>query len=181
MDIRQAIDLIEASSKKSLELNRLPYARSALQPVLSASSLDLHYAKLAQGYVDRYNKKEGDRVFNEAGAYLHNIFFPQFTSPKSPNRPTGAALSLINRKYGDFDRFKEKMLGAAMTIQGSGWVYMARNGEIKTIKNHQIKSDIALLIDWWEHAWVTDYGSNKVKYFNNIWRIIDWNQINHRL
>lgn len=181
MDIRTAITLVEAGSARSLELVKLPYNRSSLQPVLSASSLALHYDKLAQGYVDRYNKKEGDRPFNEAGAFLHNIYFAQFTSPKSPNRPSGPVSSLINRKYGDFNRFKEKMLTAAMSIQGSGWVYMAKNGEIKTIKNHQIKSDIALLIDWWEHAWVTDYGSNKVKYFNNIWRIINWNAVNHRL
>ena len=61
-----------------------------------------------------------------------------------------------------------------MKIQGSGWVYLARDGSIKTIKNHQIKLDIVLLIDWWEHAWLLDYGSDKKKYLKNQWRIIDW-------
>ena len=68
-----------------------------------------------------------------------------------------------------------------MGIQGSGWIYMNRNGDIKTIKNHQIRRDIALLVDWWEHAWYTDYGPEKAKYLNNVWRIIDWGVINSRL
>jgi Fe-Mn family superoxide dismutase len=112
---------------------------------------------------------------------LHNIFFGQLRGPKQNNRPTGPVLSLINRKYGDFAKFKEQMLKAAMSIQGSGWVYMSRTGEIKTIRNHQIKSDIILLIDWWEHAWTIDYGSDKKRYLNNIWRIINWDAVNSRL
>ena len=69
----------------------------------------------------------------------------------------------------------------AMKIQGSGWVYMSRTGDIKTITNHQVKRDIALLIDWWEHAWALDYQSDKAKYLNNIWRIINWEVVNQRL
>ncbi len=51
-----------------------------------------------------------------------------------------------------------------MGIQGSGWVYLATDGNIKTIKNHEVKSDILFLVDWWEHAWILDYGSDKKKY-----------------
>ena len=72
------------------------------------------------------------------------------------------------------DNFVDKFESEAMKIQGSGWVYLARDGSIKTIKNHQIKLDIVLLIDWWEHAWLLDYGSDKKKYLKNQWRIIDW-------
>ena len=68
-----------------------------------------------------------------------------------------------------------------MGIQGSGWVYLAKNGEIKTIKNHQIKNDIILLIDWWEHAWALDYQSDKKKYLENQWKIINWNVISARV
>lgn len=181
MDIRQTIDLLEANSRKTLELVRLPYGRSSLQPVMSAATIDNHYGKLARGYVDRFNNNEGDRNFNEAGAYLHNIFFTQLQSPKTNNRPSGPVAAIINRKYGDFGKFKEQILKAAMSIQGSGWIYMAKNGEIKTIRNHAIRSDIALLIDWWEHAWFTDYGTDKKRYLNNIWRILNWNAVNGRL
>lgn len=180
-DIRNLISLVESKNKHNLELEKLPYTRSQLAPVMSQDTIDYHYGELAKGYVDRYNKGEGDPAFNEAGAFLHNIFFPQLMPPKNGNSPKGASLALINRRYGNFQKFKDQMKEEAMKIQGSGWIYMARNGDIKTIKNHQIKRDIALLIDWWEHAWAKDYAANKSKYFDNIWRCIDWNKVNIRI
>ena len=68
-----------------------------------------------------------------------------------------------------------------MKIQGSGWVYMSTSGDIKTIVNHQVKNDIAMLVDWWEHAWALDYQHDKGKYLNNMWRIINWDIVNVRL
>jgi Fe-Mn family superoxide dismutase len=180
-DIRNLINLVEAKAKHELVLEKLPYNRSGLAPVMSQATVDYHYGELAKGYVDRYNKGEGDAAFNEAGAFLHNIYFPQLMPPKTNNQPKGASLALINRKYGSFKDFKEAMKAEAMKIQGSGWIYMSRSGEIKTIKNHQIKNDIALLIDWWEHAWAKDYSSNKAKYFDNIWRCINWDKVNIRI
>jgi Fe-Mn family superoxide dismutase len=178
-DIRHLITIVE--SKKELELEKLPYGRGSLSPVMSRATIDYHYGELAKSYVERYNKKEGDRTFNEAGAYLHNIFFPQLRPPRSNNKPQGAILSLIEKKFDSFSDFKEKFKKEAMKIQGSGWIYLSKSGEIKTIKNHQIKRDIALLIDWWEHAWAKDYGSNKSKYLDNIWRIINWDYVNSKL
>ena len=168
-------------SKDKLELVKLPYKRTELQPVMSSATLDYHYGKLAKGYVDRYNAGEGNSSFNSAGAYLHNLFFPQLRAPRSSNKPTGASKALIERKYSSFDKFKKEFEEKAMKLQGSAWVYMSRNGTIKTISNHEKRSDIALLIDWWEHAWVLDYQSNKKKYLENIWRIINWDIVNQRL
>ena len=180
-DIRNLINLVEAKAKHELVLEKLPYNRSGLAPVMSQATVDYHYGELAKGYVDRYNKGEGDADFNEAGAFLHNIFFPQLMPAKANNQPKGASLALINRKYGSFKDFKEQMKTEAMKIQGSGWIYMSRSGDIKVIKNHQIKNDIALLIDWWEHAWAKDYSANKAKYFDNIWRCINWDKVNIRI
>lgn len=168
-------------SKETLELVKLPYTRTALAPVLSKSNIDNHYGKLAKSYVDRYNKGEGDKTFNAAGAYLHNLFFPQFRSPRSSNNPTGKIKNLIEYKFKSFDGFKEKLAEKAMKLQGSHWIYLSTNGTIKTIPNHQKRNDIVLLIDWWEHAWAIDYGADKAKYLKNIWRIIDWDVINERL
>lgn len=179
--IRKLINLVESKSRPKLELERLPYGRSSLSPVMSKSTIDYHYGELAKGYVERYNKGEGDSTFNEAGAFLHNIFFPQLMPPRGNNLPHGASLSLINRKYGSFKKFKEKFKEEAMKLQGSAWIYLSRNGDIKTIKNHQKRSDIALLVDWWEHAWAKDYGANKAKYLDNIWRIINWDNVNVRI
>lgn len=179
-EIQKLIDLVESKGKQ-LEVIKLPYSRSSLAPVMSKQTLDYHYGKLAQGYAERYNKKQGDPTFNEAGVFLHNILFSQFKSPQPSNQPSGASLALIKKKYGGFKEFKEKFKEEAMKIQGSGWIYMSRLGEIKPIKNHQIKNDIALLIDWWEHAWALDYGADKQRYLDRIWQIINWDRVNIRI
>ena len=171
--------IVEA--KEKLTLAKLPYAKNALAPVMSKKTLDYHYSGLAKAYVDKFNSGEGDAKFNEAGAFLHNIFFPQLQASTSGNNPTGASLDLINNKYGSFDKFKEEFTNTAMGIQGSGWIYMTKSGTIKIIKNHAIKTDIAMLVDWWEHAWVLDYGKDKGKYCANFWRIINWDVVNEKL
>jgi superoxide dismutase, Fe-Mn family len=177
--MRAADFLLE--SKEKLELVKLPYAKTALSPVMSQSTINNHYGKLAKGYVDRFNKGEGDSTFNAAGAYLHNLFFPQLRAPQSTNKPTGAIKTLIERKFKTFENFKEEFAEKAMKLQGSHWIYLSKNGTIKTIPNHQKRQDIALLIDWWEHAWAIDYGADKAKYLKNIWKIVNWDIVNQRL
>lgn len=167
-------------NRKILVQEKLPYAKTALAPVMSKDTLDYHYGKLAAGYVKRYNANEGDEKFNQAGAFLHNIFFLQLKAP-SGSKPTGSVKQLIDNKYGDYEQFKTEFTKIAMGIQGSGWIYLSKSGDIKTIKNHAMRSDILLLVDWWEHAWALDYQANKDKYLSNIWRIIDWEIINVRL
>jgi Fe-Mn family superoxide dismutase len=179
-DIRTTIDLLEAKSKQELVQTKLPYARDALDPVQSKATIDYHYGELYKGYVDRFNSGEGDPDFNEAGAFLHNIYFGQFHSPRT-TQPTGAVLDLILRNHKNFQDFKDKFKEEAMKIQGSGWIYLSKSGQIKTIKNHAIKTDIAVLVDWWEHSWALDYQADKAKYLKNLWRIINWDSINSRL
>lgn len=179
-DIRQTLDLLEAKAATPISQIKLPYSRSALQPVMSGATVDLHFGQLYKGYVDRYNSGEGDRTFNEAGAYLHSIWFSQFHAP-SNQKPHGQILTIINRNHKDFSDFKEKFREAALKIQGSGWIYLSKSGHIKIIHNHAKRTDIALLVDWWEHAYQKDYGTNKKKYIDSIWRIMDWDAINRRL
>jgi Fe-Mn family superoxide dismutase len=159
----------------------LPYKRDDLEPVKSEDTLDYHHGELYAGYVKRFNKGDGDPDFNEAGAFLHDIYFTQFEIPKSSNDPFGQSLEFIKKHFKSFDAMKKQFETVAMKIQGSGWVYLARDGSIKTIKNHEIKKDIVLLIDWWEHAWALDYQSDKKQYLHNIWRIVNWNIINAKL
>ena len=173
--------LQEGKSLKELEQASLPYARDGLGRSLSKQALDYHYGKLYKSYVDRFNKGEGDIDFNEAGAFLHNIYFTQFKSPKNSNTPSGVSEEFINRHFKSFDQFKSEFEKTAMGIQGSGWVYLARDGKIKTIVNHEIKQDIILLIDWWEHAWALDYQADKKKYLENQWKIVNWDIVNAKL
>lgn len=172
---------IVEGKRETLVLEKLPYGKSELAPAISEDTIQYHYSKLASAYVDRFNKGEGDKDFNRAGAFLHNILFPQYTKYSSSNKPTGAVSELINSKFKSFDKFKEDFSKVAMGIQGSGWVYLSSRGEIKTIKNHEIKNDIVLLIDWWEHAWALDYQSDKAKYLENQWKIINWNVVSARI
>ena len=148
---------------------------------MSESKLEYNFEHLSNGYAKRYNAGEGNADFNRAGSYLHNKFFPQFRAPKVGNRPKGAIAELIENKFKTYEDFQAAIKEEAMKIQGSGWIYLSTGGDIKTIKNHAVRTDIALLIDWWEHAWALDYQSDKEKYLDNIWRIIDWNVINERL
>ena len=180
-DIRATLTLLESPEK--LEQIKLPYTRTALSPVLSGTIIDYHFGKLYRGYVDRYNKGEGDSDFNYGGARLHNIYFAQFREPKSSNKPTGRILELINEKYGSYSAFQEEFTKAAMSLQGSNWIYLDSKGDIKVIKNHSYKDSmkIALLVDWWEHSWALDYQSDKERYLDNIWKIIDWNVCSERI
>lgn len=164
-----------------LVLEKVNYNYKDLDPIMSKDTLIYHRDNLAKSYVKRFNAGEGDSTFNEAGAFLHNLFFPQFKKPGGQNKPSGACKEFIDENFENFDSFKEELASVAMSIQGSGWAYLARDGKVKTIKNHQIKNDIILLIDWWEHAWALDYQSDKRAYLKNIWKIIDWDVINERL
>jgi len=180
--MRDIIDLVEATTKPAkLETTPLPYTHKALEPVMSAETIEYHYEHLAKGYAKRYNAGEGDPDFNRAGSFLHNKFFPQLHEPRGANRPRGAVLALIEEKFKTYEDFKAEMKKSFMSIQGSGWIYLSTSGEIKVIHNHAVRTDIALLIDAWEHAWSLQYQWDKEKYFDNIWKIIDWNVVNERL
>jgi Fe-Mn family superoxide dismutase len=181
MDIRNTIDILEATTRPAkLETTPLPYSERDLDPVLSKENIIYHYEHLAKGYAKRYNSGEGNADFNRAGSFLHNKFFPQLRSPKAANRPRGAVLTLIEEHFKTWEDFKQAFEEAAMKIQGSGWVYLSTSGDIKTIANHAVRTDICMIIDWWEHAW-SDYQWDKQGYLHNMWRIINWDVCNERL
>lgn len=177
--MRELITLLEEKTT-DIEIVKLSYRESELVPVLSAGSIRFHYGNLAHAYADKFNKKIGDSRFNYAGAWLHNLFFTQFRAPRTNNKPNGPVGNLINSKFKNWDNFTETFADTALKLQGSGWVYLGRDGKIKVIHNHEVRSDILILVDMWEHSYNTDYGANKQKYLQNIWRIFDWNIINTR-
>lgn len=180
--MRDIISLLEArTTPAKLETTPLPYGLDDLAPVMSRDTLDYHYEHLAKNYAKKYNAGEGNPEFNRAGSFLHNKFFPQLQPPSGRNQPRGAVLVLIEKKFKTWDDFKEQFKTQAMKIQGSGWIYLSVKGDIKVIPNHGVRTDIALLVDWWEHAWALDYQADKEAYLDNIWRIINWDIVNDRL
>jgi len=180
MSYRFIKDFLQEGRPDKLEIKKLPYKANELDPAISEDTINYHYGKLAKTYAERYNKGEGDLKFNEAGVFLHNILFQQYQAPAGSNKPSGGIEDFIIKHFTTFDLFKEEFEKVAMGVQGSGWVYLAKDGSIKTIKNHEIKKDIVLLIDWWEHAWALDYQHDKKKYLENQWKIINWDHVNVR-
>ena len=181
-DIRGYMNLVEGKEEK-LTLSPLPFNMNDLSPVLSKDNIDYHYNVLSKGYVDRYNKKEGDPKFNYGGAMLHNLWWSQLQKPDGSTAPVGEIKDLIEDKFSDYKTFKEEMLSSAMGLQGSGWVYLSKNGSIKTTPNQSYKTDILMPIDMWEHSFM-DYvpaKDAKKKYITGIMKIINWESINQRL
>lgn len=177
-DFRQYIHILEAHDE-AYRID-LPYAMHELEPVMSEATLKLHYGTLHKNYVDKALRGE-NYEFNLAGLELHNLFFAQLRAPTSNNKPHGASLNLIEQEYKNEDDFRRTFTEHALSITGSGWIYLTTKGEIKTIQNHKRTKKVGLIIDMWEHAYLLDYGSDKEKYIKNFWRIIDWNIINARI
>jgi Fe-Mn family superoxide dismutase len=175
--------LKENADNREITQDKLKFDKNELAPVMSEDTLNYHFNGLAKKYFERYNAGEGDAKFNYGGAMLHNLFFGNLTPAIAANKPSGLSKEIIDSKYDNFDSFKEVFEKEAMSIQGSGWLYMDTTGKINIIHNHEYQKDmkIALLIDWWEHAWALDYQQDKAKYLANIWRIVDWNVVNDRL
>jgi len=180
--MREIIDLVEASTRPAkLETTPLPYTHKDLEPVMSAETIEYHYEHLAKGYAKRYNAGEGNANFNRAGSFLHNKFFPQLQPPKGANRPKGAVLELIESNFKTYEDFKAEFKKVAMAIQGSGWCYLSTSGQIKTIANHSVRTDICLLLDMWEHAFALQYEWNKEAYIDSFWKIVNWDVCNERI
>jgi Fe-Mn family superoxide dismutase len=183
--MRQWIQLVEAkqSREKTMILEKLPYDKGDLAPVLSKDNVEYHYNVLSRGYVDRYNAGEGNTDFNYGGAKLHNLFWAQLQAPRGSNLPQGTIKEFINHHHKSFDVLIEETIKKAMTIHGSGWVIIMKNGEINTIPNQSYKANIAIAIDMWEHSFM-DYipaKNAKKKYITNIFKILNWSVINDRL
>jgi Fe-Mn family superoxide dismutase len=151
-----------------------------LAPAMSEDTINYHYGTLYKGYVDKSNKGIGGE-FQNAGAFLHDIFFGQLKAHSKENNPSGLISDLIKVEFSSFNGMKKALKEEAMKIQGSGWIYVDKKGKIKIIKNHEIKKDIVILIDWWEHAWALDYQADKEAYFDNFWKVLDWEVVNSRL
>ena len=175
--------LTESTEKRELKQDKLKFDKDELDPVMSEATIKYHYDGLASKYSERYNSGEGDPDFNYGGAILHNLFFANLTPPRAANKPAGLSKTIIEEKYGSFEKFKEDFEKEFMAAQGSNWIYMDTAGSLHTIHNHEYKKNmkIALLIDAWEHAWALDYQQDKAKYLKNIWRIINWDVVDTRL
>lgn len=171
-------ELIEAQEKAFR--CPLPIDSKDADPALSKENVDYHYDILHKGYVDK--AKKGDKSdFVLGGVQLHNLFFEQLQPYNEHERPFDASHHIIHDNFPGFAGFTRLFREKALTLEGSGWCYLSITGEIKLIKNHKPTTDVAVIVDMWEHAYYGDYGPDKKAYLDEIWNLIDWRIVNARL
>lgn len=187
------------------KLPALPYAEDALEPVISARTVSIHYGKHTKGYMDNLNRliartEFGDMplegiilssdgaIFNNAAqAWNHMFYFEQFC--KGGNGDIRGNLKQgVESCFGSVIAFKEQFALAGSSIFGSGWVWLAAD---KTGKLHIVKCGNAdnpiingmsplLAFDVWEHAYYLDFQNRRAEHLNALWEIVDWDIIERR-
>lgn len=188
-------------------LPELPYAMDALVPVFTKETFEFHYGKHHRTYVDKLNKiikdtelekksleelivqtRTGD-VFNNAAQIWNHTFFWNSMTPRGGGKPTGKIAAEIDKNFGSFDAFKGKFQDAALSLFGSGWVWLSRvgNGSLviekaKDADNPLVYGNVPLLtVDVWEHAYYIDYRNDRARFVNTFWDVVNWSFANQNL
>lgn len=183
----------------------LPYATDALEPVISKQTIEFHYGKHHQAYVDNLNKltvgtkfeksdletvvKESDgAIFNNAGQVLnHNLYFTSFKKDGG-GEPKGKLADAISEQFGSFDKFKEEFNAAGASLFGSGWVWLAKDGsgklsiEKESNAGNPITKGLTPILgfDVWEHSYYLDYQNRRADHLKELWKVIDWDVVSAR-
>ena len=189
----------------SYSLPKLPYAANALEPVISENTINFHYGKHHQAYVNNLNgliagtafenasleeiiKKADGGIFNNgAQVWNHTFYFMQF-NPGGSHEPKDKLKTAIEAKFGSFDAFKEAFSKAAATLFGSGWAWLVidQNGELEIVQTSNAGNPLRdgkkplLTCDVWEHAYYLDKQNARPKYIEDFWKIVDWKVIAER-
>ncbi|HEX2921729.1 MAG TPA: superoxide dismutase [Bacteroidales bacterium] len=189
----------------AFELPKLSYKPDSLAPFISAETIDFHYGKHHQAYVNNLNglvsgtefenasletiiKKAEGGIFNNGSQVWNHTFYFESFSPKGLRKPEGSISEAINKAFSSFDSFKEQFSKSAGTLFGSGWVWLVKNEnrELQIVQesnagNPLRKGLIPLLAcDVWEHAYYIDYRNKRPDYIKNFWEILDWEIISSR-
>lgn len=188
----------------SFELPQLPYALDALEPVISKRTMEFHYGKHHQAYVNNLNnlvkgtefenadletivkKSEGGIFNNGAQVWNHTFYFMSF-KPNGGGEPKGALAEAINASFGSFEKFKEEFSAAAATLFGSGWAWLVKkeNG-LAIVKESNAGNPLRngltpiLTCDVWEHAYYLDKQNLRPKYIEEFFSILDWDVVSAR-
>lgn len=180
-------------------LPKLPYNLDALQPHISKETLEYHYGKHHQAYVNNLNNlikntefenlsleetimKSSGGIFNNAAQVWNHTFYWNCLTPKSAGEPSGKLMDLIIKTFGSFDEFKKRFSQTAISTFGSGWAWLVKdkNGSLEIISTSNadlpMKHDKKALLtcDVWEHAYYIDYRNMRPTYVENFWNLVNW-------
>lgn len=191
-----------------IQMPTLPYAANALEPVISEQTIQFHYGKHLQNYVNTLlslvkGTENEDKdveeivatapdgpVFNNAGQTLnHALYFSQFKSPITGNHPSGRLAEAIDEAFGSFDEFKKQFAQAAATLFGSGWAWLSQdqNGRLLITKEPNGSNPLRhgnnplYGLDVWEHAYYLDYQNRRADHIAATWDIVDWDAVAGRM
>jgi Fe-Mn family superoxide dismutase len=193
------------------ELADLPYAYDALDPYISAKTLEFHHDKHHAAYVTNYNNLTKDTdladkpieevikatyndsskggIFNNGAQAWNHTFFWNSLKPGGGGAPTGAVAEKINSDLGGYDKFKEEFKKAATTQFGSGWAWLVLdNGTLKIVNSPNAVNPIALgqtpllTLDVWEHAYYLDYQNKRPDFIDAFLNnLLNWDFVNQNL
>ena len=177
----------------------LPFAKDALDPVISAETIDFHYGKHHQAYVTNLNNlvpgtafenasledivmQADGGIFNNAAQVWNHTFYWNGLSPDGGGEPTGALGAAIDKAFGTFAAFKEAFIKSAVGNFGSGWTWLVKNGDgsVSIVNTSNAANPLRdgmtplLTIDVWEHAYYIDYRNARPKYLGEIWKLVNW-------
>jgi Fe-Mn family superoxide dismutase len=183
----------------AFELPPLPYANNALEPHISAETIEFHYGKHHQTYVTNLNNlvpgtefegktlediitKSSGGIFNNAAQIWNHTFYWNSLTPNGKDAVEGALADAINSKFGSFAEFKEQFTKSAATNFGSGWTWLVKNadGSLEIVNTSNAGCPLTagqtplLTCDVWEHAYYIDYRNARPKYLESFWALVNW-------
>lgn len=191
----------------AFELPKLNYAYDALEPTIDAKTMEIHYTKHHQAYMDNLNKAiegtdlEGKSleeiqkigtdkpaVRNNGGGHYNHSFFWELLTPGGSKEPVGNVKAEIE-KLGGFEKFKEDFSNAAKTRFGSGWAWLVKNADGSVVVSSTPNQDNPLMpvadvqgtpilgIDVWEHAYYLKYQNRRPDYVAAFFDVINWDKV----
>ena len=184
----------------AFELPPLPYEKNALEPHISAETLDFHYGKHHATYVAKLNglvegtdqanmsleevvKKSDGGVFNNAAQIWNHTFYWNSLTPNGGGEPAGALADAINAKWGSFAEFQAAFNDKAVNNFGSSWTWLVKtaDGGLDIVNTSNAATPLTdagvtplITVDLWEHAYYIDYRNARPKYLEAFWALANW-------
>ncbi len=184
----------------AFELPALPYEKNALEPHISAETLEFHHGKHHNAYVTNLNnlvpgtefegksleeviKTSSGGIFNNAAQIWNHTFYWHSLSPNGGGAPTGAVADAINKTWGSFDKFKEEFNKMAVGNFGSSWTWLVKkaDGSLAIVNTSNAATPITeagvtplITVDLWEHAYYIDFRNLRPKYLEAFWALVNW-------
>ncbi|WP_413514338.1 superoxide dismutase [Fe] [Serratia proteamaculans] len=183
----------------SFELPALPYEKNALEPHISAETLEYHYGKHHNAYVVNLNnllkgskfeglsleaiiKASDGGIFNNAAQVWNHSFYWHCLSPQGGGEPQGKLATAIRQAFGSFAAFREQFSDAAVKNFGAGWTWLVKkpDGSLAIVNTSNAATPLTgedkplLTVDVWEHAYYIDYRNARPAYLENFWALVNW-------